>query len=66
MYTTCIQVPSESRRKVSNAQELDIQVGVGSQVWVLGAELKSFGKQKVFLSNEPSLQSVIPFFENCQ
>jgi hypothetical protein len=42
--------------------DLDLQAVGNHLMWILEAELESFGKQKVFLSSEPSLQTMISFF----
>lgn len=53
-----LQRPEESIRSV----DLDLQAVGNHLMWILEAELESFGKQKVFLSSEPSLQTMISFF----
>lgn len=44
LYVTCMQMPTKTKKRVLDPLELKSQVVVSHLLWVLGPELKSFGR----------------------
>ena len=54
-----MEVSKEPRGDSQDSLELELQADVNHQIRVLGAELRSSGRQPRLLTAEPSLQPII-------